>query len=125
MTILIRTRSLAACLTLLAVLFTGQDSGAAKPGADVLGKVTIVQGDAEKADRSGVVVYIRGVKDALPDTSKLTLRVAQQDKQFTPAVSVALLGSSIEFPNNDKIFHNVFSLSKIAHFDLGLYKAGA
>src|SRR5205814_1795792 len=30
-----------------------------------------------------------------------------------------------DFPNDDKIFHNVFSLSKAGKFDLGLYKSGS
>ena len=34
-------------------------------------------------------------------------------------------GTTVEFPNDDRIFHNVFSLSQAAKFDLGLYKSGA
>ena len=34
------------------------------------------------------------------------------------------LGSTVDFPNNDGIFHNVFSLSGPQPFDLGLYRAG-
>jgi plastocyanin len=96
----------------------------AAPSSDVKGRVTILLDGVAKKDRSDVVVYLKGVPDALPDTSKLVYRVYQRDKQFTPAVSVALLGSNVEFPNDDKIFHNVFSLSKAARFDLGLYKEG-
>jgi hypothetical protein len=33
-------------------------------------------------------------------------------------------GGAVEFPNDDKIFHNVFSLSQASKFDLGLYKSG-
>ena len=33
-------------------------------------------------------------------------------------------GTTIDFPNEDKIFHNVFSVSRPARFDLGLYKSG-
>ena len=35
------------------------------------------------------------------------------------------IGSTVEFPNEDTIFHNVFSLSGPQPFDLGLYRAGA
>ena len=35
------------------------------------------------------------------------------------------IGSSVEFPNEDPIFHNVFSLSRPGPFDLGLYRDGA
>ena len=33
-------------------------------------------------------------------------------------------GGTVDFPNEDKIFHNVFSVSRPARFDLGLYKSG-
>jgi hypothetical protein len=33
-------------------------------------------------------------------------------------------GSSVDFPNDDRIFHNVFSLSGPQPFDLGLYRTG-
>jgi hypothetical protein len=35
-----------------------------------------------------------------------------------------LVGARVEFPNDDTIFHNVFSLSKVAPFDLGVYEPG-
>ena len=41
-----------------------------------------------------------------------------------PAVMVVPVGSTVDFPNQDAIFHNVFSLSPPAPFDLGLYRAG-
>jgi plastocyanin len=34
------------------------------------------------------------------------------------------VGSSVDFPNDDPIFHNVFSLSGPQPFDLGLYRRG-
>jgi hypothetical protein len=34
------------------------------------------------------------------------------------------VGSTVQFPNFDTIFHNVFSLSKVGAFDLGMYKQG-
>jgi plastocyanin len=94
-------------------------------GQELRGRVVVMKDGAAKSNHSGVVVYLKGVPNALPDTSKLVYRVYQREKQFSPAVSVALLGSSIEFPNDDNIFHNVFSLSKALRFDLGLYKSGA
>lgn len=97
----------------------------AAPGHELKGRVVLLQDGKPKEDASDVVVYLKGVPNALPDTSKLVYQVRQKDKQFVPSVTVALQGSTIEFPNEDKIFHNVFSLSKALRFDLGLYKAGA
>ncbi|MDO8677421.1 MAG: HD domain-containing protein [Acidobacteriota bacterium] len=42
-----------------------------------------------------------------------------------PHVVAVTVGSSVEFPNDDSIFHNVFSLSRPATFDLGRYPSGA
>jgi hypothetical protein len=43
-------------------------------------------------------------------------------KVFMPRVTVVTTGSTVEFPNDDPIFHNVFSLSGDNRFDLDLYK---
>jgi plastocyanin len=51
--------------------------------------------------------------------------VVQKDKRFVPHVLAIAMGSTVEFRNDDELFHNVFSLSKPNDFDLGLYKSGA
>jgi hypothetical protein len=48
----------------------------------------------------------------------------QREKSFVPHVLAVPVGSVVTFPNNDPIFHNVFSLSRPMPFDLGLYRAG-
>jgi plastocyanin len=50
--------------------------------------------------------------------------MSQRDGQFVPHVLPVLVGSDVEFPNDDPIFHNVFSLSRAAEFDLGRYRRG-
>ena len=52
------------------------------------------------------------------------LKIAQRKKQFEPRVSIASVGSTVDFPNFDRVFHNVFSLSTPRSFDLGLYRKG-
>ena len=47
--------------------------------------------------------------------------IAQKDEQFVPHVVAVTAGSSVSFPNEDPFFHNVFSLSRGATFDLGRY----
>jgi plastocyanin len=49
--------------------------------------------------------------------------LVQKDKKFDPHILVVPTGSSIEFPNLDPFFHNVFSLFNGKRFDLGLYEA--
>ena len=51
-------------------------------------------------------------------------RLVQRNKHFDPHVIVVRVGSSVEFPNLDPFFHNVFSLFEGKRFDLGLYEAG-
>ena len=41
---------------------------------------------------------------------------------FSPHVLPVVAGTTVEWPNNDEIFHNVFSISEPKQFDLGLYK---
>jgi plastocyanin len=51
--------------------------------------------------------------------------LAQRNRTFLPMVLAVPVGSTVEFPNRDPIFHNVFSLSAPQPFDLGLYRGGA
>ena len=48
----------------------------------------------------------------------------QRDERFVPHVLAITTGTVVDFPNSDRIFHNVFSLSKTRPFDLGRYAAG-
>ena len=54
-----------------------------------------------------------------------TFSMSQRNTTFSPAVLPVPAGSVVKFPNDDSIFHNVFSLSRPGPFDLGLYRAGA
>jgi plastocyanin len=51
--------------------------------------------------------------------------IQQKQKQFVPRWAVVQRGTTIEFPNNDNIYHNVFSLSSGNSFDLGLYNSAS
>jgi len=73
------------------------------------------------------VVYIDGPVNGAPVAPEkplevVTRRVAQQGAAFNPAVLPVEAGTKVEWPNNDDIFHNVFSDSPARQFDLGLYK---
>lgn len=89
----------------------------------VAGHVTIKAADGSvKKARGGVVIAVLGVPGAKP--KPVAAEMGQKDKQFDPQLVVVTKGSTVSFPNHDKIFHNVFSLSPTARFDLGLYKEG-
>jgi hypothetical protein len=48
----------------------------------------------------------------------------QRNETFVPHVLAIAVGTVVNFPNSDRIYHNVFSLSKPARFDLGRYAVG-
>lgn len=69
------------------------------------------------------VVYAEPI-DTAPPRRAGAYTLAQKNKSFSPRVLAVPVGSTVDFPNNDPIFHNVFSLSGPQPFDLGLYRSG-
>ncbi len=51
-------------------------------------------------------------------------QLAQKDELFVPRVLPVAIGTAVDFPNKDPIYHNVFSLSPARRFDLGKYPRG-
>jgi plastocyanin len=49
----------------------------------------------------------------------------QRNLTFTPRILIVQVGATVELPNNDRVFHNVFSFRDGKRFDLGLYPVGA
>jgi len=80
------------------------------------------------AELRDFVVYIDEHKTNKVAPSKpvqvTTRRVTQKGAMFTPHVLPVMIGTTVEWPNNDEIFHNVFSMSETKEFDLGLYEGG-
>jgi len=73
---------------------------------------------------ANVLVYLSEASPASGDLSKLKFVMDQRNLEFIPHVLPVLVGAAVEFPNNDKVEHNVFSLSRTKKFNLGSYKAG-
>ena len=69
-----------------------------------------------------IVVILEG--GSLPRPGPVTAVLDQRNIRFAPNLIVVPVGSTIEFPNSDPIFHSVFSLSKAHPFDLGFYPQG-
>jgi plastocyanin len=87
-----------------------------------------VTGVVRTVARAGVapaaaVVYAEPIESAAPRAPR-RFTLTQKNKTFQPHVLAVPVGSTVEFPNNDGIYHNVFSLSGPQPFDLGLYRAG-
>ena len=69
-----------------------------------------------------MVVWLEGGSAA--PAAPATVVMNQRNARFEPELLVIPVGSSVQFPNADPIFHNVFSLSKAESFDLGYYPRG-
>jgi plastocyanin len=81
------------------------------------------------ANMHDFVVYIMGSvgKNQATATDRplqvvTTRKISQKNAVFTPHVLPVLVGTTVEWPNHDSIFHNVFSYSEAKQFDLGLYQ---
>jgi plastocyanin len=68
------------------------------------------------------VVMLVGQNPTPPHSETITIE--QRNSRFEPELAVIPVGSTVQFPNMDPIFHNVFSLSSAQHFDLGFYPKG-
>jgi plastocyanin len=77
----------------------------------------------QPSEIENVVIYLEG-GDPLPSAPQ-SYSMAQQDGVFTPHILPVPVGSTVEFPNSDRVYHNVFSLSKAESFDLGRYPRGS
>ena len=72
-----------------------------------------------------IVIYLKS-KPSLESEGKSSevTQIAQLGETFIPHILPIVKGSTVEFPNQDPIFHNVFSLSGTETFDLGRYPKG-
>jgi plastocyanin len=77
-------------------------------------------GSANEFDRMVVMLQGGTKTPKAPETVVLE----QRDGRFDPDLVVVPVGSTVQFPNADPIFHNVFSLSRAHSFDLGFYPKG-
>jgi len=98
---------------------------------DVQVRVELLEGKAKKhLDHGTVVLWLSPQGDASgastePPVTPGHFRMEQKNKNFTPHLLVVPLGSTVEFPNLDPFFHNVFSQFNGKRFDLWLYEAGS
>ena len=71
-----------------------------------------------------IVVYLPKAPAVDVDLSKTKFVMDQQNLAFIPRVLPIPVGSTVLFPNNDKVDHNVFSMSRAKTFNLGSYQPG-
>ena len=87
--------------------------------ADLTGTALVAGKPAQNA-----VVWLEAAGDPAPaQPSRVVLD--QRNLTFFPHVLAVRVGTTVEFPNNDRVFHNVFSFRDGKKFDLGIYPVGA
>jgi plastocyanin len=81
--------------------------------------------DHEPPEPSPSVVYLRSAPSSGSWRSEpRRATMDQRNETFVPHVLAVTVGTIVDFPNSDLVYHNVFSLSKAARFDLGRYAVG-
>jgi plastocyanin len=77
------------------------------------------------SDRLTSVVYLDSApRGAFEQVETPRAVMDQRGERFVPHILAITTGTIVDFPNSDRIYHNVFSLSKTRQFDLGRYAAG-
>jgi plastocyanin len=94
-------------------------------GGDIRLTVSVLTPERTTAPGAGAVVWVVDAQAAKHAAASAKARIASKSKRFDPHVAVVPAGGAVQFPNLDGIYHNVFSLSEKARFDLGLYRNGA
>jgi plastocyanin len=94
-------------------------------GAQVTGEVELTNSRnlavRRHKDYAGVVLWLEPVDRPAPVLPPKHVEMLQKDKRFQPHVMAISLGSTVDLPNLDLIFHNAFSNFAGQPFDVGLY----
>ncbi len=92
--------------------------------ATVSGRVILIADPAHQqsmAEGSSTVVWLAPVASTVPAHGAGHARMVQKNKHFEPHILPIQVGTTVDFPNLDPIFHNAFSNFNGQLFDIGLY----
>ncbi|MGH9667543.1 MAG: hypothetical protein ACRD9L_24240 [Bryobacteraceae bacterium] len=96
--------------------------------APVSGRVTLKDSHdpavRKRLDYSGVVISLAPVQGTAPLAPNAHATMLQSNKTFSPHVLPVTVGTTVDFPNADPIFHSAFSSYNGQIFDVGLYPPG-
>jgi len=92
--------------------------------ATVSGKISFVTKRGQNPVVNETLVWLEPAGKAVRKSPQ-TFQMMTRGKALVPHVLAIPVGSTIEFPNDDPISHNLFSLSSNNTFDLGLYRRGS
>jgi plastocyanin len=128
-----------AALLVISAASTAQPRGASVRGRVELPRVPVMVerrpasgdlGEGRPRDaaewRRAVVYFETAPKGAFESEERegVHAQMDQRNETFVPHLLAVTVGTTVDFPNDDRTYHNVFSLSKTKRFDLGRYAAG-
>ena len=93
--------------------------------ANVTGKIAFVTKRGQNPVPAETLVWLEPLGGKVPRRAPGTFQIVTRNKILIPHVLAIPVGSTVGFPNDDPISHNLFSLSSNNAFDLGLYRKGA
>ncbi len=77
----------------------------------------------EKVDYDSLRDFVVNVVDYVaPPPGPVPVKIVQREATFEPHVLPVVVGTTVRWPNDDDIFHNVFSMTETQDFNLGFYK---
>jgi plastocyanin len=95
------------------------------PAARTVERYISTDGTPREVPVIPVVVFVQGhMPSPAAARPSADARIAQRNETFDPEILVVPVGKEVEFPNEDPVFHNVFSYSRPKRFDLGRYRQG-
>src|SRR5256714_10289725 len=109
------------------LLFRAAVPGAAAPlaAASVGGKVNFIMKRGQTPVINETLVWLEPASGKAAPRPPAKFQMTTRGKTLLPHVLAVPVGSTVEFPNDDPISHNLFSLSSASTFDLGIYRKGA
>ena len=93
--------------------------------ASVGGKVNFIMKRGQTPVINETVVWLEPASGKAAPRPPAKFQMTTRGKTLLPHVLAVPIGSTVEFPNDDPISHNLFSLSSNNTFDLGLYRRGS
>jgi plastocyanin len=94
------------------------------PGQAMAGNITGTVKVKGLRSPDNILIYIVKAPSVHMDLSKVKFIMDQQNLTFVPHILPVPVGATVHFPNNDKVDHNIFSLSRTNKFNLGSYTPG-
>ena len=100
-------------------------SGATSFAAPLSGNVGFVTKRGQRPVVNETLVWLEPIATRVSQRAPQTATMTTRNKMLMPHILAIPVGSTVQFPNEDPISHNLFSLSSGNSFDLGLYRRGA